>query len=205
MVKKKKTFSAVYCDWFFLCFVSVRQVNQLSCKIQFQQQPVSSVGWKERYFGLFKNVGVLPCWVASPPRWRSGRCTTRSHPPTRPSTRRRWNLERGGKHFIYRSWQVWLREAGRGGEWDKGSLNILKRQERERRAGVTHTHRNLPRSLTSLRQSSCHFILGRVDVAGRPSALSPQSRQSLHQHLRRGERQRSSSAFFVVAAEVTPC
>lgn len=45
-------------------------------------------------------------------------------------------------------------------------------------AGCTHTH-----TLTSLCQSRCHFILGGVDVAGRPSALSPQSRQGLHQHL----------------------
>lgn len=42
-------------------------------------------------------------------------------------------------------------------------------------------------SLTSLCQGSCHFVLGGVDVAGRPSALCPQGWQSLHQHLRRME------------------
>lgn len=46
----------------------------------------------------------------------------------------------------------------------------------------THTH-----SLTSLCQSRCHFILGGVDVAGCPPALSPQSGQGLHQHLTGGE------------------
>lgn len=44
------------------------------------------------------------------------------------------------------------------------------------------------RSLTSLGQGSCHLVLGGVDVARRPPALSPQSWQSLHKHLR-GETQ----------------
>lgn len=56
--------------------------------------------------------------------------------------------------------------------------------------------------LTSLCQGSSHLILGGVDVAGGPSALSPQSWQSLHQHLRRwnkeGERNPQSQTDYVV-------
>lgn len=36
---------------------------------------------------------------------------------------------------------------------------------------------------TSLGQSSCYLILSGVDVTGSPPALSPQSREGLHQHL----------------------
>lgn len=39
-------------------------------------------------------------------------------------------------------------------------------------------------ALTSLCQGRGHFVLGGVDVTGRPAALSPQGTQSLDQHLR---------------------
>lgn len=48
------------------------------------------------------------------------------------------------------------------------------------------TRHALSHTLTSLCQCCSHFILGGVDVAGCPSALSPQSRQGLHQHLTGG-------------------
>lgn len=43
---------------------------------------------------FIENVGVLPCWVASLPRWHSDRCTTRSRLLTHPSMQIHWNLQR---------------------------------------------------------------------------------------------------------------
>ena len=68
-----------------------------------------------------------------------------------------------------------------------GGVNILESERQGRWKGqVSHTA--TPKSLTSLCQGSCYFVLGGVDVAGCPSALSAQSWQSLHQHLKEERR-----------------
>lgn len=124
--------------------------------------------WKQQlapHTGKDKRLRLqVPCWVASLPHWHSGRCTTRSHPLIHPSMQTHWNLDRDRKHGVY-SKQKTVKLKNK---WD---WTVTLRQEKEDRCQCQKplwcTHR-----LTSLCQSSCYFILGGVDVAGCPSALS---------------------------------